>query len=261
MVILAIRLQGWEAAGHSAAPWLSRLGLAAAVVGGVALLALVARALARHHRYRAVDVLTPEDQRALTERVRQVETRTTGELVVVVVERSDRHPGAAWLAALAFLALGSVLLAAYLPWGRPFPLLACQLGLGALGFACARLLPAFARVFVPEGRAEETAEEQAVQEFHAQGLYRTEGATGVLLFVSLFEHRVVVLADRGVAELVPPETWGDIDAAVLDGIRAGSLRRGLEDGIGRAGEVLARHFPWREGDRDELPDRIFVRRE
>lgn len=259
---MAVLDQDWEGAGHAAAgSWLSLLGLATAVLAAVVVIALLARALLRDGRYRAVRTLSQGDRDALAEAVRAAEARTVGELVVVVVERSDRHPGAAWLAALSFLVLGSVLLAAFLPWGDPFALLSCQLGLGVLGYACARWLPDFTRAFVSEARAAEMAEEQAVQEFHAQALHRTEAATGVLLFVSLLERRVVVLADHGIAAVVPEETWDEVDRAVLDGVRAGSLRRGLEAAVRRTGDILAEHFPWREGDRDELPNHVVVRRE
>ena len=55
--------------------------------------------------------------------------------------------------------------------------------------------------------------------------------------------------------------WENVDSAILDGIKAGSLQRGLIDGIRNAGELLAEHFPWEEGDRNEVPDRVTVRRE
>jgi putative membrane protein len=105
------------------------------------------------------------------------------------------------------------------------------------------------------------AEEQAFQEFYAQRLHKTEAATGVLVFVSLLERRVVLLADEGIDAKLDAQFWADTDDAILDGIRRGSLRDGLVDGIARAGECLSLHFPWKEGDRNEIPDRVIVRRE
>ena len=84
----------------------------------------------------------------------------------------------------------------------------------------------------------------------------------MLLFVSLFEHRVVVLADRGIDAHVGPEAWGAVDRAILAGLRRGSLREGLVEGIRLAGELLARHVPApAERDPNELPDRLVVRRD
>jgi putative membrane protein len=152
-------------------------------------------------------------------------------------------------------------LAPHLPWSQPALVLLAQLGLGALGYFTARTLPGFARLFVGEKRATEMAEEQARQEFLALDLQSTEAATGVLIFVSLFERRVIVLADHGIDAKVGQEHWTGVTAAVLRGIASGSLRNGLSSGIALAGGVLAEHFPWRDGDRNELPDRLIVRRE
>ena len=122
-------------------------------------------------------------------------------------------------------------------------------------------MPGFKRVFIFEDRATAVAEEQAFQEFYANGLHKTEAATGVLLFVSVLEHRVIIMADEGIDSKVGAEFWANTDDAILDGIRHGSLRDGLVSGIERAGERLAEFFPWREGDRNEIPDRVIVRRE
>ena len=193
--------------------------------------------------------------------LRAAEEKTVGEIVPVVVERSDPHPAAEWLAALGFLLVGSALLVPHLPWGQPLLLLGSQVVLGALGFGLARAVPDFKRMFVRETRASEVAEEQGFQEFFGNGLHKTQAATGVLLFVSLFEHRVIVLADEGIDAKVDEGQWKQVDEAILSGIVGGSLRDGLIEGIGRCGEVLAEHFPWEEGDRNELPDRLILRRE
>lgn len=257
-----LAIQQWEAAGHDVSlAWYQWLGLIGPWVLALALAALILRALARQKHYRAVTELNDADRETVHEALRAAERTTIGEIVPVVVERSDAHPGAPWLSALSFLLIGTALLTPHLPWERPALFLSCQLALGALGWGIARALPDYRRRFVPFARATEVCEEQAVQEFFGNGLHETEQRTGVLLFVSLLEHRVVVLADRGVAERVEQDTWAETDRAILDGIRAGSLRDGLVAGIQRAGEVLAEHFPYEEGDRNELPDRLIVRAE
>ena len=79
--------------------------------------------------------------------------------------------------------------------------------------------------------------------------------------VSLLERRVVILADDGIDATVDAEFWADTDDAILDGIRRGSLRDGLIAGIRRAGDLLSARFPWRQGDRNEITDRLIVRRQ
>jgi uncharacterized membrane protein len=68
-----------------------------------------------------------------------------------------------------------------------------------------------------------------------------------------------VLGDEGIAAKVSPEHWETTKDAVLDGIRRGSLRDGLVEGIRRCEAVLAQHHPWTAGDRNEIPDRLVVR--
>jgi putative membrane protein len=225
------------------------------------LLLFVLRALVRQRRYNAVGSLCEDDRRVVREAIARAERKTVGEILPVVVERSDPHPGAHWMAALCCVLIGSALSVAWIPWNRPALVLLVQLAMGAAGFGLAALLPDFKRLFIFEGRATAVAEEQAFQEFYAHGLHRTEAATGVLIFVSLLERRVVVLADEGINNKVEDTFWIETDTAILQGIRKGSLRDGLVAGIDLAGEKLADLFPWTEGDRNEIPDRLIIRRE
>ena len=260
LAFLGLMVQLWESSGAqqtSRVLWYA--GVLAAGAAMLLFLLVVIRALASRRQYRATAVLSDADKTELMNAVVEVERRTIGEIVPVILERSDRHPQAQWLAALVTLLLGSALFAAFLPWQHPVWLMGCQFGLGAVGFCCARSLPGFRRLFVAEDRATEMAEEQAIQEFLALGLNETKQRTGVLILVSLFEHRVVVLGDEGINERVDPKLWQRADEVILREIRKGELCAGLLAGIRLVGEVLAEHFPWQDGDRDELPNRIIVR--
>ena len=94
------------------------------------LAALVLLALVRHRRYRAVSVLTAADREAVRAALAAAERRTIGEIVPVVVERSDEHPGARWLWALVAASVGSVLLERHLAWDAPHWLILEQFALG-----------------------------------------------------------------------------------------------------------------------------------
>lgn len=225
------------------------------------LLFFILRAVVRQRRYSAVGILSEDDQRIVREAIARAEKKTVGEILPVVVERSDPHPGANWLAALFCVLIGSALTAAWLPWNSPALVLLAQLAMGVLGFVLAATLPGFKRLFVFGSRATSVAEEQAFQEFYANGLHKTEAATGVLIFVSLLEHRVIVMADEGIDSVVDDNFWDTTNDLILKGIKKGSLRDGLIAGIDLAGDRLAESFPWAEGDRNEIPDRLIIRRE
>lgn len=262
LLLLAQEGGAWDAAGHSIrTAWLELVGHYGAV-GMLAFFTIVVlRAVLRRDRYRAVSVLTPSDLDAIHAEVTAAEKRTVGEILPVVVERSDAHPGACWASGVFVALLGCALLAPLLPWDRPLLLVACQLLLGGLGAFLAARLPDYKRFFIRESRAQEMVEEQALQEFFRHGLWDTEARTGVLLFISLLERRVVVLADEGITGKVAADQWERTDRAILDGIASGALRDGIIAGIRSAAEVLEEHFPWAEGDRDEIPNRVIVRRE
>jgi putative membrane protein len=253
---------GWGAVGEQASAGVWYLvGVALPSLFVLVLLFFILRALGRQGRYRVVRAFSETDRAAVHDAVERAERRTVGEILPVVVERSDPHPGAEWMAALVFVLIGSSALLAWMPWQQPLVVLLAQLLLGGFGFGLARLLPDFKRLFVFERRADSVAQEQAFQEFFANGLHKTDAATGVLIFVSLFEHRVVILADEGIDSKVDADFWAGTDDVILEGVVRGSLRDGLVAGIDRAGELLGQHFPWREGDRNEIPDRVIVRRE
>lgn len=260
MLAVEIREGAWDDADALVRAWLlfAEFGPWIAAVG---LVALLARAWVRRGRYRAVVVFDEAARETVRAAVRRAEERTVGEVVPVIVERSDPHPGARWGAALTAALLGSLLLIDVLPWHAPPLLLVTQVGLGLLGAALATWLPDVQRSFVSEERATDVAEEQALQEFVTQGLKETAGRTGVLLFVSLFERRVVVLADEGVASAVAEDAWVPVDRDVLDGVRAGSLRDGLVAALDRVGGILAEHAPRGPDDDNELADRVVVRHE
>lgn len=222
---------------------------------------LLARALHRAHHFRTDSVLTPEAEKRVHDALIEVERHTIGEVVPVVLGRSDAHPSGEWRSGLVMLVLGSALLEGVLPWTSPWIVILCQVGLGAVGFGLARALPGWKRMFVVEKRATEVALEQAALEFHRLELHRTEARTGVLVFVSLFERRVVVLGDTGINAKAGDAHWSRTRDAVLAGIDRGDLASGLVDGIRASGEVLTAHFPVTSGDRNEVPDRLVVRAE
>ncbi len=225
----------------------------------VALCILLLLAFRSRGEYHIEKRFGESDRERVRKAVAAAEQDTVGEIVPVVLGRSDRYPAADLWCGILFA------LAAYLSawgigadWSPPVFLLIALIA-GFLGWLASRFLPDLRRRFVAPWRLQELAEEQAFQEFYRYGLYRTAERTGVLLFVSLFERRVVLMADEGIDSKVPSGTWRDIHHLVLDSARSGDLATGLTKAIERIGELLAGPFPWREGDRNELPDRVIIR--
>lgn len=100
------------------------------------------------------------------------------------------------------------------------------------------------------------ATSRAHQVFGQLRIWDTEHNTGVLLYVLLAEHRIEIVADRGIAARVAPAEWGAICMRMRDRYSGGQWREGSLEGIAAAHALLLRHFPGNgQANADELPDR------
>jgi len=201
-----------------------------------------------------VEELLDEGARdAIEAAVRDAESRTSGEIVPVVVDRSDAYPGVrAAVAALLAFAAGVAVLA--LPLDHRLWLPPAQVAVFAAGYLLAGHRHVL-RWLVPAPVQAARVDRAAGLAFLEHGLVETRDRTGILIYVSLLEHRVEVLADRGIDRRVAPGTWDGVVATIMEGIRTGRAEAGLAAGIRRCGEILAPDFPPRHDDEDELSNR------
>ena len=77
-----------------------------------------------------------------------------------------------------------------------------------------------------------------------------------MFYLAVEDRRFVILGDEGINNKVPVDFWEEIKEAMAAEFKEGRFAAGLIEGIRRAGEALARHFPYRHDDRDELPNEI-----
>src|SRR5262245_27411607 len=207
---------------------------------------------------RPSEIIDAEARARIEAAVREGERSTGGEIVVAVVRQCGGHAGAAfwlgaWLAALAFLALG--LFAPPLSWAA---YLAAQAAAFALGLRLAQL-PGVHRLLLGPEALERHAAARARRCFAEQGLTRTRGRTGILIFVALLERRVVVLGDEGIDRVLEPgESWQAVVDLAVEGLRSGDPARGLVAAVGLCGAILARHLPPPVPNPDELPDAVVI---
>jgi uncharacterized membrane protein YgcG len=96
----------------------------------------------------------------------------------------------------------------------------------------------------------------AADTFARLGLSQTRDRNAVLFFIAVRDHRFAVLGDSGIDERVPPGFWDEVVGRVERLFSEGRFGEGLAAGIDLAGEALARYFPPRPDDRNELPDAI-----
>jgi uncharacterized membrane protein len=87
-------------------------------------------------------------------------------------------------------------------------------------------------------------------------MMRTRERNGVLFFVSVRDKKLAVIGDKGIHDHVAQDFWADVIKQVEMRFAEGSFGEGLAEGIGKVGSELARHFPRRADDVNELPDKV-----
>lgn len=218
--------------------------------------------------------LSPEQHRKVTEAVAAAEQTTSGEIVTVLADRSDSYGDVAllWAAVAAFTAMS---LFALFP--QPFldlwdgllggwehqwttgELASMTMALGLAAFVAmwlAQLWQPLKFALIPAPLKTARAHEAAIRHFKVGAERRTHGRTGVLIYLSMREHRAEIVADQPIAEKVRAEVWGDAMADMLEQIRRGCIAEGLAAGVRDVGAILSEHFPRAEDDQNELPDRL-----
>ena len=199
--------------------------------------------------------LTDQDRQKIASAIRAMERRTSGEIVAVVAQAADdyRYIPLLW-PALAALLLPAMLLTV---WPAHECLAALPYPGRRLRCACSPCPPA-GGAHGPGARSikRRRAGRLAREQFFEQRLHLTRARTGVLIFVSVAEHCVEIIADEGINALVPPGTWDKAVADFVERVRAGRIAEGFLAVIEMVGTRLAEHFPRADNDRDELPNRL-----
>ncbi|HSN14350.1 MAG TPA: hypothetical protein VLT61_06930 [Anaeromyxobacteraceae bacterium] len=208
---------------------------------------------------------SPDARKRIADAIRRAEALSRGQIVPVVVEKSDPYGEVRYRGGLlaAAVATGVALVIPYpLTLGE---LAGIQLLAGILGALAAAWDP-LERALAGRRMQEQAVQARALRAFEEHGLARTAEGTGVLVFASLFEHRAVSLGDHGIDAKMKDATkdeWEKALAALVAGMRAGDPARGFVDAVALCGARLAEHFPRDAATRppvNELEDAIRVER-
>ena len=218
--------------------------------------------------------LSEADHVLVTAAVAKAERESDGEIVTIVAPRSDAyHDVGLHYAVLAMLLVptaAALLPRAWIDWG-----VALLFGWNAsLSFRLLMLLLVAAMTIVflivrlalawmplrmaltPASTKTRRVRRRAVELFRAGTERRTKGRTGILLYLSLLEHRAEIVADEAIHGRVEADVWGEAMAALVEGVKAGRAGEGMALAVEKIGEVLALHLPPTLDNPNELPDRL-----
>lgn len=197
---------------------------------------------------------TDADRARIKEAVTLAEQSTSGEFVAVVARSSDAYLSMVllWSAGLALLLPAPLLL---LPAHiRYLDIYQLQIVAFILLTFLFEFLPGLHMALVPKRLRHSRASRLAHAQFYEQGVHLTREHSGVLLFVSMAEHYVEIVADQGIHEKIGQQRW----QAIVDGftakVRAGDVTGGFVAAITACGEAMAEHYPAQPHDTDELSD-------
>ena len=189
----------------------------------------------------------------LAQAVREIEAQTDAEIVIVVRARSATYRHADYLcgAILAFLGLLFLL---FSPFEFQHYWVAIDVViLFALGAYVSSHSNALRRLLTTREYRAEAVRAGAAAMFYEAGIANTDAEMGVLIYLSLLERRLELIADRGVLKAVPPLEWNE---RVYELHRAGRVPRQdtLTQRIQELGVLLAEHLPPTGENPNELPD-------
>ena len=106
-----------------------------------------------------------------------------------------------------------------------------------------------------------TARQRAVTMFGKLRVWDTEHNNGVLIYLLLAEHAIEIVADRGVARVVPQAHWDGLLGAMREAFRGGRFEAGLAGAVDAVDAMLAQHFALAPGQANpnELHNRADLR--
>ena len=199
--------------------------------------------------------LNDAEKAQLRDAIRQAESKTSGEIVTVIARASGDYfyYPTLWAALLAILSplLPIGLAVSFAPLG----IIELQMLVFAL-LALAFRWPPLKMKLVPRIVQRQYCARRAREQFLAQNLHTTRERTGVLLYVSVAEHHVELLADAGIHAKVPAGTWDQVVSKLTAQVRTGQVGEGFIEAVNTIGTQLAAHFPAAGVNPNELPDHL-----
>jgi putative membrane protein len=198
---------------------------------------------------------TKEDHDAVAAAIREAEKRTSGQIVCVLAQASSAyaHMPILWSSVLALLTPWPLIYFTQWSVQRIFLLQVIVFLVAGIAFSWMPLR----LLLVPRALQRARAHRAALEQFVLRRISHTRNRNGVLIFVSLAEHYVRIIADEGIAQKVQSSEWEAAIEALTEHLRNGQIAAGFIAAIERCGTVLAEYAP-PDGSANELPDRLYV---
>jgi putative membrane protein len=199
-------------------------------------------------------MISEADRVRITNAIRQAESATSGEIFCVIARHSSEYRlvPLAWAALLALMVPLPLIYVTLWPASVIYLFQLAAFAAAAIGLSH----PSIRFHLVPNRAKRDRAHGEAVRQFLAHGLHRTQNRTGVLIFASAAERYAEIVADSGISAKVTQQVWDEAIAALIAGIKQGRTGDGFVAAVAKCGAVLAAHFPPGALNKNELPDKL-----
>lgn len=197
--------------------------------------------------------------------VRAAEGNISGEIVPVIVSNSGRYAsavykGGVFTGVFAFILI--IIFDRYVPALAvydPLMIFFIVMTLGGLGSLAAHYIEPLKRLLVTQSQKDNATRLRAETAFLEEEIFNTRQRTGIMIFISFFEHEVMVIADSGISKVVEQKEWDKIVNTLTEHIRRDKIVEGLEVSLKRCGEILLeKGFHKTPDDVNELRDDLRI---
>jgi putative membrane protein len=201
--------------------------------------------------------ITNIDKEKIKLAIKEVELKTSGEIVPVILSQSDFYPAAHFRLALIIGIFSSLICYYTYDFDDPILLIWSQvLGL-IVGYLLA-YLPFLKRIFTTQKEINEEVYQRSLEIFYENKVSITRDRTGIMIYVSLLERKVEVLADCGINEKVDKDYWSELVKSLSTDISNGHMIDGIIKSINTCGEKLIESFPIKDDDTNEIVDELIT---
>lgn len=199
--------------------------------------------------------LTEINKQKISDAIKEAESKSDGEIVTVIAQQSDTYIYLPLLWA-SVIALSVPMLITLLSLTE---LTAYNYSIQLITFILLSLLFRFRPIqmrLIPKRVKNQRCHRMAMEQFFLNNIHHTDKRTGILIFVSVAEHYVEIIADKGINDVVEEDTWSGVVNNFIIKVKADQIADGFIEAITTCGNELVTHFPANGKDINELPNHL-----